>query len=116
MLTLSINQLFATPSQLYHKSPKNEINTLLLQVNFVYPSTFYDCRLTFLATQLLSGIIKEKASQKKQIDFLLFQVNFTYQSTFCNSKSKFYDSKLTFSATQLLNAIIAEKASQKEGN
>ena len=89
MLTLFINQLFATPSQLSHKSPKKEINTLLLQVNFVYPSTFYDCRLTFLATQLLSGIIEEKASQKKQIDFLLFQVNLTYQSTFCNSKSNF---------------------------
>jgi hypothetical protein len=29
------------------------------EVNFVYPSTFYDSSLTFSATQLLSGIIEK---------------------------------------------------------
>ena len=100
--TLSINWLFATPSQLCHKSQKGK-------------STFCYSKSTLSATQLLSGMIKDKASWKEETNFLLFQVDFACQSTFFNFKLTFHrlqkrkstscNSRSTLSINQLFVAL-----------
>src|ERR1700729_2790189 len=58
-LTLSINQLFATPSQLCHKSQKGKSTFCYSRSILSIHQLFYNSRS---ATRLLSGMIKGEAS------------------------------------------------------